>query len=319
MAELIIEVSGRHGAQYHKVDKPLVRIGRAYDNDVIIPDPTVSPHHLTLRLETDGQYILQPVADENGIRIGRALLEGPLPLTSLPVELDAGRTRIRIFDSRQPVQPTRLLSCRSGGPCLFGSPGWAIGLFLVAVLLSAIDNYLSTPQELSWESFWRDQVVLTFVVVGLTFGLLVLNRLTSHRWEPTSSLGFVSLVFAIALLIDIGMPYVDYFFSANWPSFVVAIAWSLVAMPVALGWFLIRYNHGNPSGSLIVVALLLAPGAWFQFRQFADYYDLYGDFSRAAHYNQTLVPGDRRLGPTIDVDAFRQRMLQSFATSRQAP
>ena len=49
MAALILEVVARHGSQFHPLDKPVIRIGRALDNDIILTDPAISPHHLVIR------------------------------------------------------------------------------------------------------------------------------------------------------------------------------------------------------------------------------------------------------------------------------
>ena len=48
MATLIIEIQGRHGSQYHKIEKAAVRVGRALDNDIILSDPPKTPQLWTL-------------------------------------------------------------------------------------------------------------------------------------------------------------------------------------------------------------------------------------------------------------------------------
>lgn len=183
MAALIIELPGRHGSQYHKISKPAVRVGRALDNDIILSDPSVSPYHFVIRLNNAGVYELHSLAEENGIRIGRRQVTQAITLTELPLELDAGRTRVRILDPAQIVAPTRLISCLNGGACVFGHWGWALLLFAALMLLSGYDNYLSTPQTLTWKSFWSDQLVIGLSALILSFGLLVINRLTSQRWD----------------------------------------------------------------------------------------------------------------------------------------
>ena len=129
MAALIIEIPGRGANQYHRIDKPVVRVGRALDNDVILSDPSVSPYHFLIRRNDTGTFELHSLADENGIRLGRRQVHDPIRLTELPLEFDAGRTRIRILSSSQPVAPTRLMSCRNGSSCLFGHWVWALLLF----------------------------------------------------------------------------------------------------------------------------------------------------------------------------------------------
>ena len=70
MAVLILEITDRHGPRYYRIDKPVIRVGRALDNDIILADPAVSPHYFLIRRDTNGEHSLQSLTDENGIRIG---------------------------------------------------------------------------------------------------------------------------------------------------------------------------------------------------------------------------------------------------------
>ena len=306
MAALIIEIPGRHGSQYYPVSRPVLRVGRALDNDLILSDPSVSPHHLVLRRTEGGGYQLISLADENGVRVrGRQIVE-PLDLNELPLELDAGRTRIRILDRSQPVAPTRLISCLGGGRCIFGHWGWAFALFAVLIALSAFNNYLSTPQVLSWKSFWRDQVIILLTALGLSFGLLIINRLTSQRWDFPASLGFVSLLLITAFTLDQVIPFADYFLTSPLPGYAISIAWVLIVLPLALAWFLVRLHHGNTAGSILLIMLLLTPAAYLQIRELVTHYDLLDDFSKKAFYSNTLYPWDRRIAKTLSIDEFLQ-------------
>lgn len=304
MAALIVEITHRHGSHYHPVDKPLVRVGRALDNDIILPDPSVSPYHFALRRAADGGYQLLSLADENGVRVNGRRVDEPLALRELPVEFEAGRTRVRVLDRAQPVAPTRLISCPNGGRCLFGHWGWALALFAGLVLLSGFDNYLSTPLLLSWQSFWRDQVVITTTALGLSLGLLIVNRLSSQRWDYPSSLSFVSLVLMLGYGLDQVVAFADYFFTSPLPGYLASLAWVLLLIPFALGWFLIRLHHGSTATAVTLIVLLLTPAAYLQVRELVTHYDLFDDFSKKAYYSGALYPWDRRAADTISIDEF---------------
>lgn len=306
MAALIIEIPSRHGNLYHKVDKPMVRAGRALDNDIILSDPAVSPYHFVVRQNAAGAYELRSLSDENGIRIGRRQVDEALSLNQLPLEFEAGRTRIRILNSSQPVAPTRLLSCRYGRHCLFGHWGWALLMFAVFFVLSAVNNYLSTPQTLTWDSYWSDQVVIATAALGLSIGLLIINRITSQRWDYPSSLSFVSLVLIVALLLDLLMRFADYFFTSPLPGFSINLAWSMILMPLALGWFLVRLNHGATLSSIIFVIVILTPAVYLQVKEVFARYDLLGSFSKQAYYNNSLYPLDYRMQETISIEQFEE-------------
>ncbi|MGB5251887.1 MAG: FHA domain-containing protein [Sedimenticolaceae bacterium] len=313
MAALIIELPGRGGSEFHKIKKAVTRVGRALDNDIILSDPSVSPYHFTICRNPDGAYELHPLADENGIRIGRRKIEEPLALSKLPLAFDAGRTAVRILDSAQPVPPTRLISCQDGGACLFGHWGWALLLFCLFFVLSAIDNYLSTPKLITWESFGRDQMNITLVALGLSFVLLAINRLTSQRWDYSSSLSFTSLALISALLLDQLVPFLDYVFTSPLPGFVIDLIWIVILLPLAMAWFLVRLHHGNSAASVFFILFSLTPIAYLQLKEIADEYDLFQTFSKKAFYSDALYPSDRRLSPTISIDEFAKLSAQSVA------
>ena len=310
MAALIVEITHRHNSQFYRIDKPVTRVGRALDNDIILSDPAVSPYHFVVRRNQDGEYELHSLADENGIRIGRQTVVDPVRLTELPLEFDAGRTRIRILHPSQPVAPTRLISCRNGSACLFGHWSWALFLFGCLIVISGFDNYLSTPQVLSWTSYGRDQMIIIAASLGLSIGLLVINRITSHRWDVAASLSFVSLFLIAALLIEQVVLFVDYFFTSSTPGIIVSLAWSVLLLPMAMGWFLVRLNHGNATASILFIIALNGPAGYLQIKEAIMHYDLLNDFSKKAYYSDTLYPWDKRLDRTISIDEFAQNSMQ---------
>lgn len=304
MATLILEVLSRHDSRFFPIDKPVLRVGRALDNDIILTDPAVSPHHFLIRAGLQGAYELVSLADENGIRLGRRRIEDKLVLDAPPIEFDAGRTRFRILERSTPVAPTRLISCRNGGACLFGHWGWALALFLLMFVFSAYENYLSTPRVLTWETYWRDQVAITGTALGLSLGLLLINRITSHRWDYPAVLSFTSLALIFSFSIDQAVSLADYFFSSPMPGFVANLAWALVLLPLASAWFLIRLNHGNRILSWALIVMLFTPSVYVQFKEIASHYDLFNSFSKKTHYSNALYPWDIRLQATTTIDEF---------------
>ncbi len=48
MEALILEISTRGLHRYEQIDAEVTTIGRALDNDIILSDPTVAPHHLKI-------------------------------------------------------------------------------------------------------------------------------------------------------------------------------------------------------------------------------------------------------------------------------
>jgi hypothetical protein len=291
-------------------------VGRAFDNDIILSDPTVSPHHFVIRRNESDEHELLSLADENGIRINHRRVSERIKLSELPLEFEAGRTRLRLLDRSQPVAPTRLISCRNGGACLFGHWGWTLFLFAALMILSAVDNYLSTPLLISWASYGQDQVIFVLTTLSLWVGLLIVNRLTSQRWDYPSSLSFVSLMLTIALLLELAIPFLDYFFTSPLPGFTVNLAWSVILVPLFMGWFLVRLQHGSYAFSVLIIVVILSPGAYFQVKQLATHFGFFDVFSKQASYSQSLYPWEKRIKGTLSIDDFAETALPSVSPER---
>ena len=48
MEALILEINTRGLHRYQQIEREVTTIGRALDNDIILSDPTVAPHHLKI-------------------------------------------------------------------------------------------------------------------------------------------------------------------------------------------------------------------------------------------------------------------------------
>ena len=68
--EVVFEIVSRAGRtlERHKATGPRLSIGRAFDNELILSDETVSPHHAVLERDPDGNSVLVDLDSLNGIR-----------------------------------------------------------------------------------------------------------------------------------------------------------------------------------------------------------------------------------------------------------
>ena len=68
-AMMWIEVLGRDGEVLarSRIDAAEARIGRAFDNDVVVNDPYVAPYHLRVHRGEDGVLVAEDLATLNGL------------------------------------------------------------------------------------------------------------------------------------------------------------------------------------------------------------------------------------------------------------
>jgi pSer/pThr/pTyr-binding forkhead associated (FHA) protein len=75
MPRVCINVTGKNSQPYRfSLDRKIVRLGRAADNDIIVDCPSVSSHHCEMR-RVSGGYTLQDLDSTNGIKLDDARME----------------------------------------------------------------------------------------------------------------------------------------------------------------------------------------------------------------------------------------------------
>lgn len=75
MPRVCITVTGKNSQPYRfSLERKIVRLGRAADNDIIIDCPSVSSHHCEMR-RVGGGYTLQDLDSTNGIKVDGERME----------------------------------------------------------------------------------------------------------------------------------------------------------------------------------------------------------------------------------------------------
>ena len=111
-AMMWVEVLSHQGEVATRIalERDEARIGRAFDNDVVIDDPHVAPHHLRIHRGEDGELVAEDLGTLNGLFPEHASHRVPrLSLANEP-GFRIGRTTLRVRDARHPVAPEKLLT-----------------------------------------------------------------------------------------------------------------------------------------------------------------------------------------------------------------
>lgn len=306
MAGLILEIRTRGQHQFFPLGRSPTRIGRAFDNDLIVQDPSVSPYHLTLQWDAEGVLAIHPGADENGVYARRTRIDKTMIVDQerLPMTLDIGRTRLIIRDRAESVGPTKLLHGRHSGLAIFDDWRWSTALFVSLLCLTAIDNYLSTPRVLSWESFWRDQAIIVMTAVGLIGGLVLITRTIAGRWDANGAISLVGAVLIVGLLVEEFNGFLAYYLSSETPKHLIDIAWHWLLLPALLLWYFIKLVHASAPAGILVSLALLTPGAYIQIQESSDYFGWFDKFSKEAFYSEELPAWDIRQADALPLKDY---------------
>jgi hypothetical protein len=123
-----VEILSRHRdiAARVRITGPEARIGRGYDNDVIVDDPYVAARHLRVFRDETGQLVVEDLGSANGTfldggksRLARMIVDGSQPIR-------IGQTYLRVRDLNHAVEPERL-----------ARPQWRIVPTVLAASLAA--------------------------------------------------------------------------------------------------------------------------------------------------------------------------------------
>jgi hypothetical protein len=295
MLMMWIEILSRHGdvASRTRIDAGEARIGRAFDNDIVVDDPHVAPHHLRVIRGDDGELVAEDLGTLNGLYSEH----GPHRVTRLVLAkepgLRIGRTILRIHDATQPVAPERLLTPPRA------HARWCLLLGALLVLAIVVVQWLSNTGETSanltalpilgvatalavWASLWSIQSRLFFgqARFALHLRVAITAALAVIAWDELSE----TLSFALASR-----------FVAEYGALVV---WVIVAGTCYAHLRAVGTRHMKFAMSLVVA--LVAAGALLQYVGRTESQRLIGQ--RATRGD--LRPPEFRLVPLANADDF---------------
>jgi FHA domain len=186
----LIEQQGRDGRPWRMVDVQAwpLSLGRALDNDLVLDDAFVAPHHATLELDATGALRLRLGDTLNGAQFdGQHLNAGDVH--TLPAQggtLQLGQSVLRLRLAAQTLAPERRLP--RAGPL----PRWAPALAaLLLMLWAALENWTRLDPGAD-TSAWLPVLVGLPVALLLWCGLWALaSKLFQHRFDFVGHLKIV--------------------------------------------------------------------------------------------------------------------------------
>jgi hypothetical protein len=193
-----------------------LRVGRALDNDLVLSDPHVAPHHATVTLEDDGSLRLSVGDSRNGVRIeqgrGQQLLrageQAPLPALA---RWHLGHSQLLL---RLPQDPVAAELPLTRGPT--ASPPWLMPALAVAAALWVLaSRWIASDADTQWNEYLSPALAAggLLFVWGLVWGLA--SKLFTGHFSLTPHI-------RLALIYGLAMQGVDLLlmvlaFSLDWP------------------------------------------------------------------------------------------------------
>jgi len=301
---LILEISTRGLHRYEKLAQGVTRIGRALDNDIILSDPTVAPHHLKILHHPDNSVELINLAEVNQTRVDATPIDRQ-QLRKLPVSVKIGRVQAQLLPRDYPVAATRSVAGNGKRNHLFGSAYWALVMVLLCLLASGLDFYSNAYNSFKWSDLIKHLLRETTLTIGaFVLALSILERLLVNRWEIRQMLTSVCLVYLLFMGADLLADSLDYLFCANWPSNWLYFGWYLALIPASIALYLIHISHLPRERSYLLALLIASPIALPAILQSSQMLTLFDNFSNAASYHNELSYLNWHLREEISIDEF---------------
>ncbi len=194
----IIEVRGRGGHLLDRLrsEQSCIRIGRGFDNDIVVDDEYVSPQHLSLWRVENG-WRIEDHDSLNGYRHKTSGKKTSGEVIRSGDRLRIGHTNLYVYDGDHPVdEPLKLDGAEARISSLASPLIWPLLIALAASLL-LVEAYFSAYQEFKLIPKLSDVVAGVAVVLVVAAFWAFVGRVLRQR---AAFFSHVSIWFLAALL-----------------------------------------------------------------------------------------------------------------------
>ena len=235
--ELAIEVMelGNHRSYVSRFTGNEIKIGRGWNNDLVVRDPLVDPDHLRIYLGEEGQVWLQDLESRNGTRVGGKRMSTDIQV-EFGVPLRIGHSTIVIHRADEAVAQAEPrpqfepLIERMQQPVI-------ASIALVLALLSAYGSGLFAPDlSITGDDRWSRAFAfaLGLIVWAAVWG--VFSRLLRHEVAFWGHLTLASVTCTAVLLSYVGVSWLSF----NTLSLILkAYGFETIFTLALLGWCLL--------------------------------------------------------------------------------
>ena len=255
-APYFVEILARNGdvLHRHKVAQLPIRIGRSYDNEIILDDAHSAANHAVVETDQHNQIVLRDLGSKNGT-IYKGRRQSSVTLDGNTV-VRLGHTRLRVRPYDFPVAPeiadTTMHGWEGGTPA-------TIGLVLIAVF-SCLETWLSDVEPFALIRYLL--VLASSLAAGLLWsGVWALaNRLFGSHARIGRHLFILGSALAAVGLWRAGSSVLAYAWSAE----SLTRYGNLVTLAIACGmvfFHLLTIKPHHPRRFLITATVMLLAGS----------------------------------------------------------
>ncbi|MDM7860949.1 FHA domain-containing protein [Alteromonas sp. ASW11-36] len=198
--EIVIEIlePGRKASQILKFTQPQIRVGRAWDNDLVLTDAEIDAYHGIIDYDEQAQQLrFTDLNSSNG-----SVYKGKRVSDSQTIEfaekITLGETNFKIHRQSDTVAPTKLHSSSEKLTKTLGRPVYACLLALCAISLGEYFDFIEGGIKFEWNIQLQSLISssMTLVVWALVWGGI--SKLIKHHMNFFAHLALASCVMIIS-------------------------------------------------------------------------------------------------------------------------
>lgn len=319
-----LEILDRTGkvAERFPVTRTHLSVGRAYDNDIVLDDPYVCPHHVMLSWH-EGLLQVEDVGSLNGVFFGEQEKRLTRELVTNDGRFRLGRTVLRFRRHDCPL-PATWMDRPLHAPLRWVERPWVLGLiFLGLVLYKTSGFYLTSAATIDHVRLVTDQVALVAVIIAWSALWAFPSRLLMGRWNFLVHCGIASA----GIMLQGGAETV-----VGFACFMVDADQALTSFTQGVGWFMLMavlYAHmsylvASPAGRLmrwaggvtLICATLVSLVQYLESQEFSTTPDYVMTLKAPP---LTLVEGEPPGELLERFDVLQEEVAQRVEASRKEP
>ncbi|MFC4653488.1 FHA domain-containing protein [Rheinheimera marina] len=317
MAILVEVLNAQHKVvERHKFNQQHIRLGRAYDNDVILFDKHVCPHHASLSQDEQGHWQLEDLSSVNGSYLaGRKAVLQKEPLRSGEI-CWLGEQALRLYDDQHQVAPALPLSLLTQRLALMGH-GLLILLFALLIAAEHIGTvWLTLPTQL--QQAWPVRLLeipKSLLMFCLWPALLALwSRFHQQDSFFLPQLGMTYAAIAASAVWGLLCFWIGFNSDgAGWAAWLEVLGYSAIFWLLFAGniWLATQWRRRYQLLLATVLMALVSSQQWLQLLMPPSPYD------RSLRYDERLLPAVFYLGQGMSEAAYQQQLDALFEADKQ--
>lgn len=217
MDRLVIEIKNRslHIRDHKLFEKYPIKIGRSYENDLVIPDPYVCLDHLQIKKTESNEWDVVDLDSKNGIYLNSKKTKEKYLRIKSGDKIRIGHTLLKFVSPDQPMAETIIIKkgiLNPEGGFLLAS-AWLS--FIVCLLFLLIEEFAGTYSKVLFSKLISESIAPAFIPLIWATVWSAIGRISKHHAYFHEQLLISSIGFLVMLSIQTTSEYIEYLSSST--------------------------------------------------------------------------------------------------------